>query len=151
MRRYKDLFMSVEEAKFVKRLGLDTRDAHFAWCYQNCDHDISIDEYGEGVKYVGTFTESYSLEFLSDNAPLHSDVVIPTYTLQEMIEKLPRKIYPHGIECTLNLSLEKGFVAYELKEKGKYEMYDSFSDYRNGIMGAVTHMFVILVELSEIR
>lgn len=68
--------LSIEQMKHLKELGLDTSDASMCWCYalsyKNAKWELEIYEDVINQKRDSAFWE-----------------IIPTYTLQDIINKLP--------------------------------------------------------------
>lgn len=71
--------LSVEQMKHLKELGLDTSDGSMCWCYalsyKNAKWELEIYEDVINQKRDSAFWE-----------------IIPTYTLQDIFDKLPRYI-----------------------------------------------------------
>ena len=71
--------LSVEQMKHLQELGLDTSDGSMCWCYalsyKNAKWELEIYEDVINEKRDSAFWE-----------------IIPTYTLQDIFDKLPRYI-----------------------------------------------------------
>lgn len=68
--------LSIDQMKHLRELGLDTSDASMCWCYalsyKNAKWELEIYEDVINQKRDSTFWE-----------------IIPTYTLQDILDKLP--------------------------------------------------------------
>lgn len=76
--------LSVEQMKHLQELGLDTSDGSMCWCYalsyKNAKWELEIYEDVINEKRDSAFWE-----------------IIPTYTLQDILDKLPRYINDFGV------------------------------------------------------
>ena len=73
--------LSVEQMKHLQELGLDTSDGSMCWCYalsyKNAKWELEIYEDVINQKRESAFWE-----------------IIPTYTLQDILDKLPHYLNP---------------------------------------------------------
>lgn len=73
--------LSVEQMKHLKELGLDTSDGSMCWCYalsyKNAKWELEIYEDVIDQKRDSNFWET-----------------LPTYTLQDILDKLPHYLNP---------------------------------------------------------
>lgn len=84
--------LSVEQMLSLKRLDIDISSAGMCWCYptgyKNAKWELEIYEDVINQKRDSAFWE-----------------IIPAFTLQDIIELLPRSIQPNPDEGTYNLNL----------------------------------------------
>lgn len=86
------LVLSVEQMKYLRELGLDTSDATFTWVL-----------YPNSIKGdVIPTLEMWRWEQIKDE---QKKVCVPAFTLQDIIELLPRSIQPNPDEGTYYLNL----------------------------------------------
>lgn len=96
--------LSVEQMKYLKELGIDTSDASMCWCYalsyKNAKWELEIYEDVINQKRDSAFWE-----------------IIPTYTLQDIFDKLPRYINDFGTKYKLHIELtftETWYISYQI-------------------------------------
>ena len=80
--------LSVEQMKHLQELGLDTSDASVYW--ERVSHGSRIND-----KYKGVWFLSLQKEFLT--CGFTSYETLPTYTLQDIINKLPESIQIYNL------------------------------------------------------
>ncbi len=106
----KELFLTVDQAKHLQKLGLDMSNAVFCWTPPILEGEQwEITPITEGIRDV-----------LQGKEPHIVTPVIPTYTLQEVLDKLPtdinyenrtyRLIYDSYHEVLFYASQERGYV-----------------------------------------
>ena len=91
----KNQVLSIEQMKHLKELGIDTSKASMKWIYPECSHIIG----GNG---------EYELEINSFNV---FDDDIPTFTLQNILEILPKAIWVRDT-YEYEFMLTGSFLAY---------------------------------------
>ena len=71
--------LSIDQMKHLQELGLDTSDASMCWC-----------------SFIGNIDEEWELEIYEDVINQKRDStfweIVPTYTLQDILDKLPPSI-----------------------------------------------------------
>lgn len=72
--------LSIEQMKHLQELGLDTSDASMYWA--RVSHGSRIDDKSKGKWFLSLHKEFQTCGFMSYES-------IPTYTLQDIINKLP--------------------------------------------------------------
>lgn len=77
--KLEDLVLTIEQAKYLQKLGLDMSDAALCWFQSIIDEKWSITSITDGIRNV---LKGYEQPYVTTN-------VIPTYTLQEVLNKLP--------------------------------------------------------------
>lgn len=75
--------LSIEQMKHLQELGLDTSDASIYWA--RVSHGSRIDDKSKGVWFLSLHKEFQTCGFMSYE-------ILPTYTLQDIIQKLPPSI-----------------------------------------------------------
>lgn len=97
--------LSIEQMQHLKELGLDTSKASMCWCTFNGDTTLSVHD-----------------EYCYESASLHP---VPVFTLQDILELLPKEIYRDG--CTwyayLYIDFEKYRVVYGNTDRDGLEVY----------------------------
>lgn len=73
------MFLTIEQCRHLQELGLGMSDAIFCLIYKDVDNTEA------GIIPYQPIKEIYPLKE-------NSDYIIPTYTLQEVLEKLPKEI-----------------------------------------------------------
>lgn len=96
--------LSVEQMKYLKELGIDTSDASMCWCYalsyKKAKWELEIYEDVINQKRDSAFWE-----------------IIPTYTLQDIFDKLPRHINDFGTKHKLHIEptfAETWYISYQI-------------------------------------
>jgi hypothetical protein len=96
--------LSVEQMKHLKELGLDTSDGSMCWCYalsyKNAKWELEIYEDVIDQKRDSAFWE-----------------IIPTYTLQDILDKLPPVIKKY-YWLAIRVSAHKGMWYVEYNGRG---------------------------------
>lgn len=92
--------LSVEQMEHLQELGLDTSDGSMCWCYalfyKNAKWELEIYEDVINQKRNSAFWE-----------------IIPTYTLQDILDKLPHYLNPFPSKQILFAwMIEKDAIAY---------------------------------------
>ena len=92
--------LSVEQMKHLQELGLDTSDGSMCWCYalsyKNAKWELEIYEDVINQKRESAFWE-----------------IIPTYTLQDILDKLPHYLNPFPPKQILFAwMIERDAIAY---------------------------------------
>lgn len=72
--------LSIEQMKHLQELGLDTSDASMYWA--RVSHGSSVDDKSKGKWFLSLHKEFQTCGFMSYES-------IPTYTLQDILGKLP--------------------------------------------------------------
>lgn len=106
--------LSIEQMKYLQELGLDTSDASMYWA--RVSHGSRIDDKSKGKWFLSLHKEFQTCGFVSYES-------IPTYTLQDILGKLPVCLYDFGKQYTMDI--EPNFdrfwcVSYEI------DSYDIF-------------------------
>lgn len=116
--------LSIEQMKHLQELGLDTSDASIYWA--RVSHGSRIDDKSKGVWFLSLHKEFQTCGFMSYE-------ILPTYTLQDILDKLPPSIGNNTL--TLQRHGDKWMCLYiepytryslhmEIKEKCIYAAYD---------------------------
>lgn len=110
--------LSIEQMKHLQGLGLDTSNASMCLCCfrENIDEEWELEIYEDVInqKRDSTFWE-----------------IIPTFTLQDIIEMLPRSIQPNLNEGTYYLNLyyyDELWVVDYLNNEGDGSWFTTTSD-----------------------
>ena len=114
----KEQVLSIEQMKHLQGLGLDTSNASMCLCCfrENIDEEWELEIYEDIInqKRDSTFWE-----------------IIPTFTLQDIIEMLPRSIQPNLNEGTYYLNLyyyDELWVVDYLNNEGDGSWFTTTSD-----------------------
>jgi hypothetical protein len=114
----KEQVLSIEQMKHLQGLGLDTSNASMCLCCfrENIDEEWELEIYEDVInqKRDSTFWE-----------------IIPTFTLQDIIEMLPRSIQPNLNEGTYYLNLyyyDELWVVDYLNNEGDGSWFTTTSD-----------------------
>ena len=86
--------LSVEQMKHLQELRLDTSDASMYWA--RVSHGIRIDDKSKGKWFLSLHKAFQTCGFMSYES-------IPTYTLQDILGKLPRYINDFGTKYKLHI------------------------------------------------
>ena len=108
--------LSVEQMKHLQELGLDTSDGSMCWCYalsyKNAKWELEIYEDVINQKRESAFWE-----------------IIPTYTLQDILDKLPHYLNPFPPKQILFAwMIERDAIAYRNVEDID-DCLKNFTDY----------------------
>ena len=102
--RIEEQVLSIEQAKHLQELGLNMSDACFCWC--------------KGLHNDNNYHFTLNSNMLPEIVGTDSESVIPTYTLQEVWNKLPYKIKTPRYDI-----LQLDFIDYELMYHDKETGY----------------------------
>lgn len=80
--------LSIEQMKHLQELGLDTSDASIYWA--RVSHGSRIDDKSKGVWFLSLHKEFQTCGFMSYEIP-------PTYTLQDILDKLPESVQVYDL------------------------------------------------------
>jgi hypothetical protein len=106
--------LSIDQMKHLRELGLDTSDASMCWCYalsyKNAKWELEIYEDVINQKRDSTFWE-----------------IIPTYTLQDILDKLPKEIKTSTDTYWLTVSIYTNmwYICYSMSDE--FDYYKEFS------------------------
>lgn len=97
--------LSIKQMQRLQELGVDTSKASMCWCTFNGDTTLALHD-----------------EYCYESSSLHP---IPTFTLQDILDILPKKIYRNG--CTwfsyLYIDFENDRIAYGNTDRYSFEVY----------------------------
>lgn len=99
--KLEELFLSVEQCRHLQELGLDMNDSQFCWVMPSVGCSES------------EWVISEVVPSLADN-PWFSPFICCTYTLQEIIKKLPLAIVDEKkmVEYDLYIDFSDGYIGY---------------------------------------
>lgn len=80
--------LSIEQMKHLQELGLDTSDASIYWA--RVSHGSRIDDKSKGVWFLSLHKEFQTCGFMSYE-------IFPTYTLQDILDKLPESVQVYDL------------------------------------------------------
>ena len=129
--KQEELFLSIEQCKHLQELGLDMSDAALCYLY-------FIDD--NGNKYARPY-------FCSDLCD--SDKFIYTYTLQEIMNRLPKKIEIEGWDYLAEINIEyfHDFNDWQIwYEHYKIGCIDEFYAHGTELIDAAFKMLYYVVE-----
>jgi hypothetical protein len=94
--------LSIEQMKHLQELGLDTSDASMYW--KRVSHGIRIDDKLKGKWFLSLQKEFQTCGFMSYETT-------PTYTLQDILDKLPKRIETEDYEFELYIYYHENGVS----------------------------------------
>ena len=105
--------LSIKQMKYLQDLGLDTSDA--SMYYVRRSHGVKIDDDSKGEWFLSLQEEFMVCGFLSYE-------ILPAFTLQDILEKLPRKIETETDTywLTVSLDMEVWYICYSMSEEFDY-------------------------------
>lgn len=113
-----DQVLSIEQMRHLQELGLDTSDASMYWVRRS--HGSRVDDKSKGEWFLSLHKEFMVCGFTSYEA-------LPTYTLQDILEKLPREIKTETDTywLTVSLDMEVWYICYSMSDE--FDYYKEFS------------------------
>ena len=117
--------LSIEQMKHLQELGVDTSDASMCWV---AGEDASIDEGEWNLIIPNNFLLPYN---------------IPTYTIGDLIEKLPKSIDIGFGEYDLELSIKGEYVEVQ------YKNYGDWTPFFCSNLSLIESLYSILCWLAE--
>lgn len=118
--------LSREQMKHLQELGVDTSDASMCWV---AGEDASIDEGEWNLIIPNNFLLPYN---------------IPTYTIGDLIEKLPKSIDLGFGEYDLELSIKGEYVEVQYEND-----YDDYTPFFCANLSLIESLYRILCWLAE--
>ena len=101
--------LSIEQMKHLQELGLDTSDASMYWVRRS--HGSRIDDESKGEWFLSLQKEFMVCGFISYE-------ILPTYTLQDILDKLPHYLNPFPSKQILFAwMIERDTIAYRNVER----------------------------------
>ncbi len=94
--------LSIEQMKHLQELGLDTSDASMYW--KRVSHGSRIDDKLKGKWFLSLQKEFQTCGFMSYETT-------PTYTLQDILDKLPKRIETEDYEFELYIYYHENGVS----------------------------------------
>lgn len=94
--------LSIEQMKHLQELGLDTSDASMYWT--RVSHGSRIDDKLKGKWFLSLQKEFQTCGFMSYETT-------PTYTLQDILDKLPKRIETEDYEFELYIYYHENGVS----------------------------------------
>ena len=94
--------LSIEQMKHLQELGLDTSDASMYW--KRVSHGSRIDDKLKGIWFLSLQKEFQTCGFMSYETT-------PTYTLQDILDKLPKRIETEDYEFELYIYYHENGVS----------------------------------------
>ena len=118
--------LSIEQMKHLQELGVDTSDASMCWV---TGEDTSTDEEEWNLCIPNNFLMPYN---------------IPTYTIGDLIEKLPKSIDLGFGEYDLELSIKGEYVEVQYEND-----YDDYTPFFCANLSLIESLYRILCWLAE--
>ena len=118
--------LSIEQMKRLQELGVDTSDASMCWV---TGEDTSTDEEEWNLCIPNNFLMPYN---------------IPTYTIGDLIEKLPKSIDLGFGEYDLELSIKGEYVEVQYEND-----YDDYTPFFCANLSLIESLYRILCWLAE--
>lgn len=94
--------LSIEQMRHLQELGLDTGDASMYW--KRVSHGCRIDDKSKGKWFLSLQKEFQTCGFMSYETT-------PTYTLQDILDKLPKRIETEDYEFELYIYYHENGVS----------------------------------------
>lgn len=115
----KDLVLSIEQIQHLKKLDIELKDTAFVW-------------------YKRPYMDGYELRINYHRNNFHYDY-IPTLTLQEILELLPKEIECDDKKFYLYINYQDGEVSYSISD---VDMFFSlmYEDFKPNILQAAYNM-----------
>lgn len=128
--------LSIDQMKHLQELGLDTSDASMCWC-----------------SFIGNIDEEWELEIYEDVINQKRDSsfweIVPTYTLQDILDKLPHYLNPFPSKQILFAwMIERDTIAYRNVESVD-DCLKHFTD--NSLIDAAYEMLCWCIENGYIK
>ena len=118
--------LSIEQMKHLQELGVDTSDASMCWV---AGEDTSTDEEEWNLIIPNNFLMPYN---------------IPTYTIGDLIEKLPKSIDLGFGEYDLELSIKGEYVEVQYESD-----YDDWTPFFCSNLSLIESLYSILCWVAE--
>lgn len=110
--------LSIDQMKHLQELGLDTSDASMYWA--RVSHGSRVDDKSKGKWFLSLHKEFQTCGFISYEA-------LPTYTLQDIIDKLPKEIKTSTDTYWITVSIYTNmwYICYSMSDE--FDYYKEFS------------------------
>lgn len=132
--------LSIDQMKHLQELGLDTSDASMYWVRRS--HGSRIDDESKGEWFLSLQKEFMVCGFISYE-------ILPTYTLQDILDKLPHYLNPFPSKQILFAwMIERDTIAYRNVESVD-DCLKHFTD--NSLIDAAYEMLCWCVENRYIK
>lgn len=132
--------LSIKQMKYLQELGLDTSDASMYWVRRS--HGSRIDDESKGEWFLSLQKEFMVCGFISYE-------ILPTYTLQDILDKLPHYLNPFPSKQILFAwMIERDTIAYRNVESVD-DCLKHFTD--NSLIDAAYEMLCWCVENRYIK
>ena len=120
--------LSREQMAHLQELGVDTSDASMIWVVNKENPSIVSTDVNDPLPYVGNCACDF----------------IPTYTIGDLIEKLPKSIDLGFGEYDLELSIKGEYVEVQYEND-----YDDYTPFFCANLSLIESMYSILCWLAE--
>nr|DAT85369.1 MAG TPA: hypothetical protein [Caudoviricetes sp.] len=133
--------LSIEQMKHLQELGLDTSDASIYWA--RVSHGSRIDDKSKGVWFLSLHKEFQTCGFMSYE-------ILPTYTLQDILDKLPKEIKTSTDTYWLGISIydcKEWYVCYSMSDE--FDYYEEFKSRQ--LIDAAYEMLCWCIEKGYIK
>lgn len=132
--------LSIKQMKYLQDIGLDTSDASMYWVRRS--HGSRIDDESKGEWFLSLQKEFMVCGFISYE-------ILPTYTLQDILDKLPHYLNPFPSKKILFAwMIERDTIAYRNVESVD-DCLKHFTD--NSLIDAAYEMLCWCVENRYIK
>lgn len=110
--------LSIKQMKYLQDIGLDTSDASMYWVRRS--HGSRIDDESKGEWFLSLQKEFMVCGFISYE-------ILPTYTLQDILYKLPKEIKTSTDTYWLTVSIDTNmwYICYSMSDE--FDYYKEFS------------------------
>ena len=120
--------LSIEQMKHLQELGVDTSDASMIWVVNKENPSIVSIDVNDPLPYVGNCACDF----------------IPTYTIGDLIEKLPKSIDLGFGEYDLEISIKGEYVEVQYEND-----YDDYTPFFCSNLSLIESLYSILCWLAE--
>ena len=100
--------LDVHQMHHLKELGMDTRNALLEWVKDTSIPNSKYEIFPHGMK-TGTLYD-----------------IIPAYTLQDVLDAMPKEIMYENKRCWASIDLEDGFIGYYYENYSLYYKWAYF-------------------------
>lgn len=134
--KLEDLALSIEQAKHLHELGLDMSDAALCWYQSIVDEKWGVTSISDALR-----------DTLKGNEPHVTTNIIPTYTLQEVLDKLPQEIITYYTPYSLYVDYQEMRISYSFVDReGMSSLEPTFGFTADTLLDAAYNMLCWVIE-----
>ena len=109
--------LSIEQMQHLQELGLEMKETMLYWARCVDNNPRAATHYGKWVLIKGNNAQTVGL--------MHWEFV-PAYTLQDVLDALPKEIMYENKRCWASIDLEDGFIGYYYENYSLYYKWAYF-------------------------